>query len=136
MLLGQYMQEHYHGRYYAKGQNLARLLTQAYDVALQDCDVLVMPTLPMKATVLPAPGASREESFARADGMTANTMPTDVTGHPALNVPCAVSGGLPVGMMLIGRRGEEATLLRAAHAFEHEVFAAPPVPTAASPASV
>ena len=82
-----------------------------------------------------APGASREESVARALEMTANTMPTDVTGHPALNVPCAVSGGLPVGMMLIGRRGEEATLLRAAHAFEQQVFAAPPVATAAVPVS-
>jgi amidase len=135
MLLGQYMQEHYHGRYYAKGQNLARLLTQAYDAALQECDVLVMPTLPMKATVLPAPGASREETVARAFEMTVNTMPTDVTGHPALNVPCAVSGGLPVGMMLIGRQGEEATLLRAAHAFEQQVFAAPPVATTAAPIS-
>ncbi|HKC74078.1 MAG TPA: amidase family protein, partial [Chloroflexota bacterium] len=133
MLLGQYMQEHYHGRYYAKGQNLGWLLTQAYDVALQACDVLVMPTLPMKATMLPAPEASREETVARAFEMTVNTMPTDVTGHPALNVPCAVSGGLPVGMMLIGRRGEEATVLRAAHAFEQQVFAAPPVATAAAP---
>jgi amidase len=53
MLLGQYLQEQYHGRYYAKGQNLRRLLTQAYDEALQVCDVLIMPTLPMTATTLP-----------------------------------------------------------------------------------
>ena len=44
--------------------------------------------------------------------------PFDVTGHPAMSVPCAMSDGLPVGMMLIGRRYDEATVLRAAHAFE------------------
>jgi amidase len=35
-----------------------------------------------------------------------------------MNVPCAVSSGLPVGMMLVGRHWEEATVLRAAHAFQ------------------
>ena len=49
MLLGQYMQEHYHGRYYAKAQNLARGLNEAYNDALKDVDLLVMPTTPMKA---------------------------------------------------------------------------------------
>src|SRR5262245_39973212 len=38
-LLGSYMQEHYHGRYYAKAQNLARVLTAAYDTALGECDL-------------------------------------------------------------------------------------------------
>jgi len=47
-----------------------------------------------------------------------NTGPFYVSGHPAMNVPCARSEGLPVGMMLIGRHWEDATVLRAAHAFE------------------
>jgi amidase len=38
-----------------------------------------------------------------------------------------MAGGLPVGMMLAGRIGEDATVLRAAHAFEQHIFAAPPV---------
>src|SRR5207249_5313984 len=46
ILLGHYMQERYHGRYYAKAQNLARVLTKAYDDALQTVDLLVMPTTP------------------------------------------------------------------------------------------
>jgi Asp-tRNA(Asn)/Glu-tRNA(Gln) amidotransferase A subunit family amidase len=57
-----------------------------------------------------------------------NTAPFDVTGHPAMNVPCAMSAGLPVGMMPVGRHGDEATILRAAEAFEREVFRAPPPP--------
>src|SRR5881398_3990241 len=66
ILLGQYMQDNYHGRYYAKAQNLARVLRAAYDEALGGVDLLVMPTLPLKATLLPAPTASREEYVARA----------------------------------------------------------------------
>jgi amidase len=118
VLLGQYMQDNYHGRYYAKAQNLARTLRAAYDAALKEADVLVMPTLPMKATPIPAPTASREEYVMRALEMIPNTCPFDVTGHPALTVPCGTSGGLPVGMMLIGRHWEDGTVLRAGHAFE------------------
>ena len=118
VLLGQYMQDNYQGRYYAKGQNLARVLRAAYDEALQQVDLLVMPTTPMKATPIPAPNASREEYVARALEMIANTCPFDVTGHPAISLPCGMSDGLPVGMMLIGRPWEEGTVLRAAHAFE------------------
>jgi amidase len=117
-LLGQYMQDSYHGRYYAKAQNLARVLTQAYDDALQSVDLLVMPTLPMKATPIPSESAPREERVARALEMIANTCPFDVTGHPAMTVPCGLSDGLPVGMMLVGKRWNETTVLRAAHAFE------------------
>ncbi len=125
MLLGRYMQERYHGRYYAKAQNLARRLRAAYDEALHGHDLLLMPTLPMKATGIPAADASREESVTRALEMIPNTCPFDVTGHPAISVPCAMSGGLPVGLMLVGRLGEDATVLRAADAFQRQVFTAP-----------
>jgi amidase len=45
-------------------------------------------------------------------------MQFDMTGHPALSVPCGMIEGLPVGMMLVGRHLEEATLYKAAHALE------------------
>src|SRR2546427_5465698 len=118
ILLGQYMQDNYHGRYYAKAQNLARVLRAAYDDALGNVDLLLMPTLPLKATLIPPPNASREEYVARALEMIANTGPFDVTGHPAITVPAGMSAGLPVGMMLIGRHWEDATVLRAADAFQ------------------
>jgi amidase len=50
--------------------------------------------------------------------MLPNTAPFDVTGHPAMNVPCGMSDGLPVGMMLISRHYNESTIYRAAAAFE------------------
>jgi amidase len=118
VMLGQYMQDHYHGRYYAKAQNLSRLLRAAYDAALREADLLIMPTVPMKATPLPGRGASREESITRALEMFQNTCPFDVTGHPALTILCGRSDGLPIGMMLVGRHWEEGTALRAGHAFE------------------
>lgn len=46
ILIGQYMSERYYGRYYAKAQNLARVLRRAYDEALRLVDLLVMPTTP------------------------------------------------------------------------------------------
>ena len=118
VLLGHFMQSYYDGRYYAKAQNLARTLKAAYDEALGDCDLLLMPTTPMKATPLPPLDAPRALVIQRALEVLPNTCPFDVTGHPAISVPCGVSQGLPLGMMLVGRSWEDATVLRAAHAFE------------------
>ncbi|MDA0824000.1 MAG: amidase [Proteobacteria bacterium] len=120
-LLGQYMQDKYHGRFYAKAQNLSRSLKAAYDKAFEDFDLLLMPTLPMKATPIPAPDCSREEYVQRALEMLANTSPFDVTGQPAMSVPCGMSQGLPIGMMLVGRDYDESTIFRASHAFETSV---------------
>lgn len=118
LLLGEYMQERYHGRYYAKAQNLGRALRAAYDEMLERVDLLLLPTVPMKATPIPAPDASREEYVRRALEMVPNTAPFDVTGHPAMNIPCAMSQRLPIGLMLVGRHFDEATMLRASQAFE------------------
>jgi amidase len=118
MLTGRYMQERYHGRYYAKAQNLSRKLAAAYDAALEDYDLLLLPTVPMKATPNPEPDAAREEVVQRALEMIHNTCPLDVVGYPSMTVPCGVSEDLPVGAMLVGGRWSEAKILRAARAFE------------------
>jgi aspartyl-tRNA(Asn)/glutamyl-tRNA(Gln) amidotransferase subunit A len=50
---------------------------------------------------------------------TALTYPFNVTGYPAASVPCGRSAeGLPVGLQIVGRRGDEALVLRAARSFE------------------
>ena len=118
MLTGRYMQQRYHGRYYAKAQNIARKLASAYDAALKDYDLLLLPTVPMKATPIPAPDAAREEAVQRALEMIHNTCPFDVVGYPSMTVPCGLSEGLPVGAMLVGGSWNEAKMLRAARAFE------------------
>jgi amidase len=53
--------------------------------------------------------------------MIGNTAPFDVSGHPACSVPAGLSDGLPVGMMIIGKHFDDATVLRVAHAFEQAV---------------
>lgn len=118
MLLGQYFTKHYRGHFYAKAQNLSRKLRAAYDEALAKYDLLLMPTLPMKATPLPPADAPRELYIQRAFEMVANTAPFDATGHPAMSLPCGMSDGLPVGLMLTAKHFDESTIYRAAAAFE------------------
>jgi amidase len=77
-----------------------------------------MPTVTAKAQPLPRPDATREEIVQCAFATAGNPQAFDVTHHPAMNVPCRVSDGLPVGMMLVGKHYDETTIYRAAHAFE------------------
>ncbi len=118
LLLGTYINNIYGPKYYGKAINLSRRYAAGYDKVLADYDLLLMPTTPMKATPLPGPDASREEYVQRAFEMIVNTAPFDVTHHPAMSIPCGMSDGLPVGLMLVGRHFDEMTIYRAAHAFE------------------
>ena len=118
MMAGEYFIHNYRGHFYAKAQNLSRVLAKAYDDALARFDLLLWPTLPMKATPLPPANAPLKLIAQRAFEMLGNTCPLDVTGHPAMSVPCGMSNGLPVGMQLVGKHWDESTIYRAAHAFE------------------
>jgi amidase len=118
MLAGEYFIKHHRGHFYAKAQNLGRLLRKTYDDALARYDLLMMPTLPLKATPLPPNNAPLALWCQRGFEMLPNTAPFDVTGHPAMQVPCGMSDGLPIGMMLVGKHYAETTIYRAAHAFE------------------
>ncbi|WP_409160467.1 amidase [Pectobacterium sp. B2J-2] len=118
MLVGQYGIENYRGRFYAKAQNIARRLTAAYDAALGSYDVLVMPTVPMVAPTLPEQGAPLSEYIGKAFEMIANTAAFDITGHPAMSIPCGKVDQLPVGMMLIGKHFAESTIYQTAAALE------------------
>jgi amidase len=104
--------------HYAVARRLAGRLARAYDEALAHVDVLALPTNPMKPPPLPGPGDPLEVRIARSTEPILNTCPFNVTGHPALSVPWARAGGLPVGVMLVGRRNGERDLLRVAAALE------------------
>lgn len=103
---------------YAKARNLLPHMRAAYDHALEQYDVLVMPTVPSPADTLPAGGPQDFALLGHAHGKAVNTSPMDVTGHPAISIPAGFVDGLPVGMMLMGRLFDDATVLRAADAFE------------------
>lgn len=118
MMFGHWADKAFGKRFYGKAVNLTGKLRAAYDAALASCDLLLMPTLPMKATPLPGPDASREEYAQRAFEMLPNTSPFNISHHPAITVPCGMSGGLPIGLQLVGKMWDESTIYRAAHAFE------------------
>ena len=127
-LCGQYTLDLLGGSCYAKAQTLSPLVVAAYDRALETCDVLCYPTLPMRATVLPPEDCSVADDVARALEMVANTLPCSVTGHPAISVPAGLSDGLPVGMLFVARHWDETTALKAAKTYESLVggFPSPP----------
>ena len=118
MFLGEYFQTRYRGRFYGKAQNLMRRLRGQYQAAFRKYDLLVLPTVPMKPQPIPPFDASLELYVQRAFEMVGNTAPFNSGGFPAMNVPCGMSEGLPIGMMLVADDYAESTIYRAASAFE------------------
>jgi amidase len=118
VLLGEYMHRNYYGRYYAKSQNVRGQLRAAYDAVLASHDVLVMPTVPFRAQAIPSLDCSLEDTMFYALAMINNTPQFDVSGHPAISVPCGLEDDLPIGMMIVGKHFDDLTVLRAADAFE------------------
>lgn len=128
-LSGRYTFELGGGKYYAMARNLAFALRSAYDKALSAYDVLVMPTVPYTAQELLPLDAPLDTYLSTALGMVGNCAPFDVSGHPACTVPTELVNGLPAGLMIVGRKFDDATVLRVAHTYEQAVggFPAPPV---------
>jgi amidase len=118
--IADYMSQTHGARYYAKAQNLALGLSAAYDRAFGDYDVLLMPTLPKKATTIPPRDASISTVVGSALDMLQNTCAFNITGHPATAVPVGLSDGLPVSMMLVAPHWEDARLLRLADAWHRQ----------------
>jgi amidase len=132
-LMGGYLREHLRGQYYGVAANRRHELRAAYDDALESVDLLAMPTTPMTAFERTSVD-SDVELVDRAQGKSGrgrNTMPFDVTGHPAISVPCGTTDGLPVGLMLVGNRFAEETVLRGAAAVERLVDAGFDLPVGA-----
>ena len=118
LLVAEHVTRQSHHDYYVKGRNLAIALRDAYDRALADVDVLVMPTTAMRAFARPPAGAPLGDVFAAALGNLHNTSPFNVSGHPALSVPVPGVSGLPIGLQVVGRHFEDATVLSVGHAVE------------------
>ena len=118
MLMGEHVRSTTNGHYYGKARNLTRRLREAYDEALANYDLLLMPTVTRTAQPLPPRDAPPETVIAHALTNTENTCPFDLTHHPAISIPCGMIDGCPVGLMLVARHWHEDTIYRAASAFE------------------
>jgi amidase len=123
LIAAEFTRRSYHGRLYAKAQNVRPAYIRAYDAALADVDVLVMPTCLTTAPRDHRPAshleAVEDNLMSLARGFSRNTQPFNYTGHPALALPVGKSpAGLPASMQLVGRLFDDALLLRVAHAFQ------------------
>ncbi len=104
-----------------KAVRLRHLLRQHILQALEKVDVLVMPTSSAPAPLIPeSAGISGKAEFMEMlGGRRSFTAPFNLAGVPALSINCGfTSGSLPVGLQIAGRPFDEATLFRAAHAYE------------------
>jgi amidase len=128
LIAGTLLRHETRGRVMALAQALRARLRVQYDTALARFDLLVMPTVPMLPHLLPKGSLAPVEHQKLAFEMHDNNCAANLTGHPALSVPCAMLDGLPVGMLLIGRHLDDHLLLRVARRFQKEVFVSPPPP--------
>jgi amidase len=124
LIAAELSRRNYHGRVYAKAQNVRPAYIKAYDAALANVDVLVMPTCIMTAPKNHTPGSYLEAVEDNLDspnrGVSRNTQPFNYTGHPALALPVGKSSaGLPVSMQLVGRFFDDPLLMRVAYAYQH-----------------
>ena len=108
---------------YAEAQRTRLQSLRAFGRVLEEVDVLLSPTVPIPATKIGQREAridGREEPVRAA--LNRFTGPTNLNGLPSLSVPCGLTeAGLPVGLQIMGRPFDEATLYRYGHAFEGEV---------------
>jgi aspartyl-tRNA(Asn)/glutamyl-tRNA(Gln) amidotransferase subunit A len=108
---------------YASAQQRKHGAKSEFEQALGEVDALLTPTLPIAATLVDQREVNigdHEEPVRSA--VTRLTGPANLNGFPSLSVPCGfTASGLPVGMQLIGRPFDEATLYRFGHAYEKAV---------------
>ena len=97
---------------YASAKRKRDYARGVYDEVLSGFDALLMPTTTRVAPPICSETADVRESIEFIGHGMQNTSQFDVSGHPAMSVPCGTSDGLPVGAMLVGRHFEEATLYR------------------------
>jgi len=105
---------------YLRAQRLRAALCDDLAALLGGVDALVMPTTRTTAGLIATtPSEESGEAGAEVDVFTTFTLPFDLTGSPALSVPCGFSAeGLPIGLQIVGRAWEDATVLRIGAAYE------------------
>jgi aspartyl-tRNA(Asn)/glutamyl-tRNA(Gln) amidotransferase subunit A len=115
IMLGAYtLSAGYYDAYYLKAQRVRTLLRQDFERAFEVCDVLLTPVSPGVAFRLGEKTADPLAMYLSDVYLVA----TNPAGVPALALPCGFSEGLPVGMQLIARHGEEALLFQVGHAYQ------------------
>ena len=116
ILLGTFvLSSGYYDAYYLKGQKARTLIKQDFEEAYKQCDLMVSP-------IAPAPAFKLGEKLDDPLQMYLSdifTISANLAGIPAMSIPCGQSqGNLPIGLQLMGKHFDEATLLNVAHQYQ------------------
>ena len=115
ILIGTYVLSHgYYDAYYLQAQRIRRLIANDFVEAFKACDVIMGPTSPSTAFKLGEKAADPVQMYLS----DIYTIAVNLAGLPGMSVPCGFSGGLPVGLQLVGNYFAEAQLLNVAHRYQ------------------
>jgi aspartyl-tRNA(Asn)/glutamyl-tRNA(Gln) amidotransferase subunit A len=116
----------YYDAYYLRAQKVRSLIARDFSAAFEKCDVLLTPATPSAAFALGAKTADPVSMYLN----DVFTVTVNLAGLPGLSVPAGLSSdGLPLGLQLIGKAFDEATVLRAGRAIERSAnFSVTPSP--------
>jgi aspartyl-tRNA(Asn)/glutamyl-tRNA(Gln) amidotransferase subunit A len=116
IMLGTYaLSAGYYDAYYLKAQKVRTMLVRDFEEAFKNVDAIVTPTSPTAAFKL-GEKVNDPLSMYLADIFTVTA---DLAGIPGISIPCGeTKENLPVGLQILGKHFDEATILRVAHAFE------------------
>jgi len=104
----------YYDAYYLRAQKVRTLIRRDFEKAFETCDVVATPTTPTPAFGL----GEKTDDPLQMYLEDIFTVPANLAGIPGLSLPCGLAGGLPVGLQLVGRPFDEATLLRCGAAYQ------------------
>ncbi len=118
ILLGTYvLSAGYYEAYYRKAMQVRTLIRREFEQVFKQVDALLCPTSPIP----PFPLGEKSDDPLAMYLADVYTVPCNLAGLPGLSLPCGfTASGLPVGLQLLGKPFDEATLLRVARAYERE----------------
>lgn len=118
IMLGTYtLSAGYYDAYYLKAQRVRALIRHDFEEAFRRCDAIITPTTPTTAFRI----GEKIDDPLQMYLSDVCTISTNLAGLPAISVPCGLDPeGLPIGMQIIGKQFDEATILRLAHAHERD----------------
>jgi aspartyl-tRNA(Asn)/glutamyl-tRNA(Gln) amidotransferase subunit A len=118
IMLGTYaLSAGYYDAYYLKAQKVRALIQRDFDTAFEHCEAIITPTSPTTAFKF----SEKIKNPLQMYLSDICTISINLAGVPAISVPCGLDrDGLPIGMQVIGKRFDEATILRIAYAYEQQ----------------
>ncbi len=118
IMLGTYaLSAGYYEAYYKKAQQVRTLIRRDFEEAFQRVDVLIAPTTPTPAFKI----GEKTDDPLQMYLSDVYTVPINLAGVPGISIPCGFNAaGLPIGLQIIGKPFDEATVLRVAYAFEQQ----------------